>query len=68
MSIPFSAAFLEKRMSEHKRRMHDLEHELLEEVMAEIAEVTQMRAFKKLTQAQNLPFPEVKKLSHGVRI
>jgi hypothetical protein len=58
MSMPFDAAFLDRRMDEHRRWQHDVEKELLDEVMAEMAEALKFPAFQKRAEAQTLPFPE----------
>jgi len=58
MTVKFDAAFLERRMSEHRRWQHDVLKELLDEVMGEMAEALRSPAFAKRAQAQSLPFPE----------
>jgi len=58
MTVKFDAAFLERRMSEHRRWQHDVLKELLDEVMGEMAVALQTPAFAKRAQAQSLPFPE----------
>lgn len=61
MSIKFDAAFIERRMAEHRRWQHDVLKELMDEVMLEMAEALQTPAFRKRCQVQSLPFPEVRK-------
>ena len=57
----FDAAFLDRRMAEHKRWQHHVLHELVKEAMGEMAEALQNPAFAKYAQrslVQALPFPE----------
>jgi hypothetical protein len=58
MTVNFDAAFLDRKMSEHKRWQHDVEKELLDEVMGEMAEALRTPAFAKRAEAAVLPFPE----------
>lgn len=58
MKVRFDAAFLARKMSEHKRWQHDVEKELLDEVMLEMAEALNTPAFAKRAEAQILPFPD----------
>jgi hypothetical protein len=59
MSVKFDAAFLDRKMAEHRRWQHDVEKELLDEVMGEMAEALRMPAFRKRAEAEPLPFPEL---------
>jgi len=69
MATKFDAAFLNRKMAERKRWQHDVEKELLDEVLEEMAEALQMPAFAKRADAPVLPFPEVGKgPAHIVRI
>ena len=58
MTVKFTAAFLERKMAEHKRWQHDVEKELLDEVMIEMAEALKLPAFAKRAEAAVLPFPD----------
>jgi hypothetical protein len=58
MSVKFDAAFLERRLSEHRRWQHDVLKELLDEVLGEMAEALRSPAFAKRADAPVLPFPE----------
>jgi hypothetical protein len=58
MSVKYSYEFLERRMVEHKRWQHDVEKELLDEVMGEMAEALRTPAFAKRAEAAVLPFPD----------
>lgn len=56
--MKFDAAFLDRKMSEHRRWQHDVLKELLDEAMVEMAEALRSPAFAKRAQAECLPFPE----------
>lgn len=60
MTVKFDAAFLDRKMSKHKRWQHDVLKELLDEVLGEMAEALRTPAFAKRAQAQSLPFPEAR--------
>ena len=36
MATKFDSDFIERRMAEHKRRMHRIEHELIQEIIDEV--------------------------------
>lgn len=59
MSIKFDAAFLDRRLSEHRRWQHDVLKELLDEVLGEMAEALRTPAFQKRADAPVLPFSEL---------
>ena len=58
MSVKFDAAFLDRKMAEHRRWQHDVLKELLDDVMQEMAEALATPAFAKRAQVQRLPFTE----------
>lgn len=58
MAVKYSYDFLERRLSEHQRWQHDVEKELLQEAMVEMAEALRTPAFAKRAEAQVLPFPD----------
>jgi hypothetical protein len=61
MAVKFDAAFLDRRMAEHKRWQRDVLNELLNEAMEEIAEALRTSpGFSRRAQAPVLPFPELK--------
>ena len=68
MTVKFDAAFLERRMAEHRRWQHDVLKELLDEVLNEMGEVLSAPAFAKRCKAQSLPFPEPHKFPRSARL
>ena len=43
MATEFTAEFLERRMAEHKRQMHALEYQLMEEIIDEVMSLPRRR-------------------------
>ena len=59
MATKLDAAFLDRRMAEHKRWQHDALKELLDDVMDEMYAAVQTPLFARRAEAPVLPFPEV---------